>query len=98
MSVVERLDTIRAQLDDLREEVAAGNGSPSSGVAAGPEVQAAAEALARAVAQATGEDLPLQVAPGSSLPIVELPEEFQKYGGVGVAVMVAPATEAARNA
>lgn len=104
-TVQDRLDRLQEELGQIREEAqreaeaqAASQSSPFGGIEASAEVTAQAEALARQVAQQLGVDLPLQAAPGSSLPIIQLPEEFQKYGGVGVAVVVAPPTDAARSA
>ncbi len=84
-----RLDEIQAQLDEARDQIPENGASPS----VDPEVQQAGVALARAVANSLGHDLPLAVAEGSSTPVIELPEEFVKYGGIGVAVIVAPPPE-----
>lgn len=90
MSVADRLEQIQAQLDSLREEAAAEaeveTGTPPS---TDPAVQEAGVALAQAVAESLGIEMPLQVAEGSSLPVIELPAEFAAQGGIGVAVMVA---------
>jgi hypothetical protein len=98
--IVDRvLDKIRPHVEDaVAEETAA---APAAGAEASPEVMAAAESLGRAVAEQFGGGLPVQAVQsgaGSAPAIIELPEEFQKYGGVGVAIIVAPPTEAARAA
>lgn len=96
---VERLDSLQAQLDELREEITSQQQEQEASPSLDPRVQQAGVELARAVSASLGyDDLPLQVAEGSATPVIELPEELLRYGGVGVAVVVAPPTEAARRA
>lgn len=98
-TLTDQIDKMRNQLNELEARVAEEAEAQQNNPAHSPEVQAASEALARAVAKQFGGELPVQVAPGSSsLPVMELPAEFTKYGGVGVAVIVAPPTEAALEA
>lgn len=101
MSIEDRLSTIQSQLDELRSEVEAQIEAQAStaqiDLGQHPEVRQAAQALAEAIARAQGHTLPLQFAPGVDpvLPVMQIPEGFQKYGGIGIGVMVAPPTEAA---
>lgn len=77
-----RLDRLEAQV--LEAEV------NNTQAPTDPEVQQAAEALARAIAKSQGVDVPVgggNVA--GNLPILELPEEFMKYGGIGIGVIMA---------
>jgi hypothetical protein len=100
MEVVDRvLEKLRPQVEEAVAEHQASQ--PDTGAEASPEVIQAATALGQAVASQFGDGLPVQAVQagqGSAPAIIELPEEFQKYGGVGIAVIVAPPTEAARGA
>lgn len=101
--IMQRLDQMQSDLNDVRalaEEQAAQPSTPSGiDLNSDPAVQQAAVALAEAVARSQGFELPLQVAGGmGELPVLTLPEEFTKYGGIGVSVVVAPPTEAAGSA
>lgn len=99
MSVQDRLAAAEAEIRAIREEHEESQAQPEQvDIASNPEVRQAAEALARAIAKAQGVDLPLAEAEGSTPAVLELPEEFTKYGGVGVGIMVAAPTEAARQA
>jgi hypothetical protein len=85
-------------VDDLAEAVESQT-TEQVDVNSNPEVQRAAVALAQAIARAQGVDLPLQAAEGfGELPVMVLPEEFQKFGGIGIGVMYAPPTDAATSA
>lgn len=91
---------MQAEVEAIRAEVAEQGSAKQQDVRQNPKVREAGVALARAVAEAQGYDLPLQVMEGvdvGELPVMELPQEFQKYGGIGVGVIIAPPTEAARQ-
>lgn len=114
MGIEDQLSDVRAQVqaavkavDDLASVVEEMNveGVSHSGLSSAasndPAVQQAAVALAKAIARAEGYgDLPVQVGEGDfgQLPVMVLPEELQKYGGIGIGVMIAPPTDAARRA
>lgn len=108
----ENIDRISAEVEDLREQARAqAEEAASAASGAGvttltdPAVLNAAKALIEAVAKAQGHNLPLQAVDGSQgLPILTVPPEMlagaaqvAQNGGVGLAVMVAPPTAAARG-
>lgn len=98
MDRIEQMERDLADLRSVAEEQSAQPQGPSMiDINSDPEVRQAAVALANAVARSQGFELPLQVADGDAgnLPVLTLPEEFSKYGGIGVSVVVAPPTEAA---
>lgn len=61
------------------------------------EVQEAAQRLAMAVAKSQGVDVEamggMGIAPGAQLPVLKLPKEFMKFGGIGIGVIMAEPQE-----
>ena len=57
------------------------------------EVQEAAHALAMAIAKSQGVDVEamggMGMAAGAQLPVLKLPQEFMKFGGIGIGVIMA---------
>lgn len=93
MSITEKIDALQRQVDELRSEAEAQAAAAPTGIDinSDPEVQQAAVALAKAIAKAQGIDMPMQVAPGQvGLPVMTLPPEFARQGGIGIGVMYAP--------
>lgn len=90
MSILNRIDELQAQLDGVRAEAQAQAEAQATTTTTldSPEIRAAAQALAQAIAKAQGIDLPLQIAEGSTgLPVFELPAEFAQSGGIGIGVI-----------
>lgn len=87
--VEEQIEQARSEFNARLDEIRAAAQGQSSQAEQNPAVVQAATELARQVARSKGIDMPLQAAPGASLPVVELPPEFLQAGGVGVAVVVA---------
>lgn len=100
-TITEKLDAAQEAINEARalaQEATAGSAPSSASGVDSPEVREAAQRLATAIAKAQGHDLPLQMSDAPLGPVLELPEEFGKFGGVGIGVVVSPPTEAARQA
>lgn len=106
--LADRIEALQSELDDLRAVAEEQEATPSGGLGSVEmtgEIARAAEAFAQAIAKAQGHELPLRLAEGGALPILNIDTsmlaglgQFQKYGGVGIAVVVAPPTEEAAAA
>ena len=95
MSVHNEIAELRSQIDLLEARVLEDEVNISSDdLSADPEVQEAAARLAQAIARSQGIDMPMMAGGNSGLPIMTLPEEFLKFGGIGIGVVMAAPPEA----
>lgn len=104
--MLDRIEAMEKELRGMREQIEAQDEQSQSGAQVvaldTPEVRQAAQQFAEAIARAQGQTLPLRFAEGSSLPVLSLDNDtlaglsqMGEMGGIGIAVVTAPATQAA---